>query len=726
MKLIVLFLILSFNQNAMGENKASLPNSPHAQTTQREERNGKISSKKASNPEHYSDALDFVLSQVNATKSDLGYSPRGYWLRYPTPQLIPNKIPAFDDLFAEPLMIYEYARTMGNVATDYLSDTLFNSKNFILHRLVYFLGVDRKITGFRNYSTNLHPVVCKKRPLYNALRRLREVTGVGMNDLIFGGTYGADSIKGLEEIPPEYRESLAKLILNVVDAYKWWQTALRNTKRDAVIKIIQNTDPSVYGQDSRYYPEFDDIYKTIDEHSLYYSAMKLADAGEKAARELDSISKIKPPGRFLFRWQSPIGEVVFAGGQDDTLKFTKSPLIYVNLGGNDIVHGPLGAGIFGVSIAIDIDGNDRYISDSTISQGCGIVGNGVLIDWSGNDFYSGARGAQGFGLYGLGLLFDNKGDDIYRAELAAQGEGTNGIGILADRKGNDSYYIFGQGQGAGIAGGVGVIVDHSGNDRYVAEPLSSVFDLGDYHSKFKINANGAQGYGGGRRADGSDGHSYAGGLGALIDVSGDDRYFSGNWTLGVGYWYGIGIVWDGAGNDVHRSCYFTQGSGAHYAIGALIDESGDDRHELYETAGAALGFGWDFVDALLFDRSGNDAYRAKIISMGVAEIRSNAFFIDLSGNDTYEIKNKTLKLGAADFRESYRQPNRYSPYISHAKEFGIFIDGGGEDTYKTHGGVYGNDKIWLQPSKSSKKYGVQNYGIGADLKSAYISEFREF
>lgn len=681
------------------------------------------------------DTMDSLLSIVHQSKSDLGYRPKSYWLRYPNPALIPYKIPAFDDLFANPLMIYEYTRTMGNVVTDYLGDSLFNSNNFILHRLVYFLGVDRKITGFRNYSTNLNPRICESKPLLDALKRLREITGVGMNSLVFGGQYGSDSIPGLGKIPPEFRIPLAKLILNVIDAYKWWETATRNLKTGAAARLVK-IDPSLLGQDNEFHPEFDDVYSSIDEHSLYYSAMKLADASEKCARALDSIISSKKVPDFIFRWNSPIGEIIIAGSGDDTFRFQNAPLIYVNLSGNDVVYGPLGAGIYpqGISVALDIRGNDKYFADSSISQGAGFVGNGVLIDWSGNDEYWGENGVQGMGIIGLGLIFDNEGDDFYHAALAAQGEGVNGIGMLIDRNGNDNYYLYGLGQGAGLAGGIGVLADRYGNDSYTAEPYSGVVNLGDYHSKFKINANAAQGYGGGRRADGSDGHSYAGGLGALLDASGNDVYVSGNWTLGIGYWYGIGLVWDGAGDDLYRSCYFTQGSGAHYSIGALIDEAGNDRHELFETAGAALGFGWDFVDALLFDRSGNDFYSAKIISMGVAEIRSNAFFIDLQGNDEYIMNEKTLKFGAADFRKSYKTPNRYSPFAFHASEFGIFIDGGGKDKYKLRSKdgefkkskIYKNDSIWLQPDSTSTKFGFKNYGLGADVEKGFIREFKEF
>ena len=63
------------------------------------------------------------------------------------------------------------------------------------------------------------------------------------------------------------------------------------------------------------------------------------------------------------------------------------------------------------------------------------------------------------------------------------------------------------------------------------------------------NSN-AQGAGMGRRGDISDGHAWAGGLGALIDLSGNDEYVSGNWAAGVGYWFGTGVLYDGEGREV--------------------------------------------------------------------------------------------------------------------------------------------------------------------------------
>lgn len=170
------------------------------------------------------------------------------------------------------------------------------------------------------------------------------------------------------------------------------------------------------------------------------------------------------------------------------------------------------------------------------------------------------------------------------------------------------------------------------------------------------------------------------------------------------------MFYDGDGNDIYKSCYFTQASGAHFAIGALIDEEGDDEHELFETAGAALAFGWDFTISFFLDKKGDDKYIAKIISLGVAQIRSNAFFFELGGSDIYKIKKKTEKLGAATFRKGYKIPNPLSPYIYYANSFALFIDIGGKDFYLIEDEVeeipYKNNAIWFQPAKSAPNFTV--------------------
>jgi len=377
-----------------------------------------------------------------------------------------------------------------------------------------------------------------------------------------------------------------------------------------------------------------------------------------------------------------------------------------------------------------LGGDDSYEAQANSQQGSGILGIGIVYDAAGNDEYIGKEYAQGAGLFGVGILFDRDGNDKYRAEFSSQGCGYFGVGLCFDATGNDSFYIYGAGQGfGGIGGGVGVLADYEGDDSYIGEPSPDVINLSDYHSEMKINGNGVQGVGFGRRGDITDGHAWAGGLGAIIDMKGNDHYLSGNWSLGTAYWFSTGIAYDGTGNDIYESCYFTQGSGAHYCNGILIDEGGNDKHEMYETAGAGLGFGWDWTNGILINLGGDDSYRAKMISIGLAQIRSNAFLIDIGGNDRYALGEGTPGLGEASYRESYSKPRKLTPYPYYCKSIGAFIDIGGTDEYysftdstETQHIRASDNSIWFAPSKSDSTYGFNNFGIGIDIESGFIPE----
>jgi hypothetical protein len=674
--------------------------------------------------------IDEALEKVGLTREDLGYRPKGYWIRYPLPDYIPHKLPFFDDLFEEPLKIYDFTKSLAYAGEKFLSPKYLDSKSDALYQLVYFLGVNLKVSGFRNFGSNIFPRVSEMGPLEDALVRLFEISGNQMNVSSFGARY--DSLlhyeeirKFVEEVPETLHIPLSEIILNLLDAYKFWLISVRNVDPEDMIRVFYVRDfPETQSDGSKYYPEFDDVVEDIDEHSLYYCALKSVDASFRAFRSLKELKK--GIGKFHASLRTPLGVIEVGGTGNDTFR-VKESLLVLDMGGSDLYMGSAGAThrpFHPISVLIDLEGDDVYKSEEA-SQGCGILGVGILIDGEGNDYYKSRRYSQGMGVFGLGLLFDGGGNDRYEAEVGAQGCGFFGIGILAEGSGDDSYYIYGNGQGDGEFGGIGILVDRRGNDSYKAEPYSEVFDRGDYHSNYVINANNSQGFGGGRRGDGSDGHSWAGGLGALIDIEGNDSYLSGNWSLGTGYWYGVGLLYDGSGDDIYSSCYFTQASGAHFSIGALIDEGGNDEHKLFETAGAALAFGWDFTVSLFLDKEGDDEYVAKIISIGVAQVRSNALFFDLGGDDIYKIERKTEKLGAATFREEYRTPNPLSPYFYYANSIALFIDRGGKDTYIVEGerNSYGNNSEWLQPSRNDPNFGFNNFGIGIDRDRGEVEDF---
>lgn len=708
------------------------------------------------------DVLGKILGQVGFDRSDLGYQPKGYWNRFPLD--VPYRLPSFDDLFAEPLKLYDFATVMGNTVETYLDPAFADTSDVGLYKMLYGLGVDVRLGGFRSYSANLKSAPTGDEPLLQAIEQVYGLAGKDVEYRTFGNRYGAggaaeDIREQIAALPDTVEIIIAELIVNLADAIHWRTLAFRNCEPEDMLRayVIRNL-AQTQGDGQVYYPELDDIAATIDWASLHYAALKTVAAAEQAERALLPLVDMIPED-YEMQIETPYGTIaLFSPVYDrdrvphpffssiraklpDWMPYdATNTLCVIDFGRNSVWQGSPGATssiLNPVSVLIDLGGDDYYGYEKKTyppSAGVGLMGIGVAIDSKGNDTYNGSIYAQGAGLFGVGVLLDRSGDDVYKAEESAQGCGYFGIGLCFDGTGDDEFYLYGDGQGfGGIGGGVGVLGSFDGNDKYTAEPMSEVFNRGDYHSENKINANNAQGAGFGRRGDGSDGHAWAGGLGTIIDINGNDQYYSGNFTLGVGYWFGTGIVVDRSGNDHYKSCYFTQGSGAHYCNGILIDEGGDDFHELHETAGAGLAFGWDFTNALLINKGGNDRYTAKMISFGLAQIRSNALFFDIGGNDEYLFAKDAVGLGAATWREDYEKPSKLHAYNSYAKSFGGFIDIGGEDFYYSFDGenrgahpLAKDNSMWLQPARTDSTFGANNYGVGIDTELGTVPELFKF
>lgn len=683
------------------------------------------------------DALGLILDTVGFDRSDLGFAPKGYWNRYPLE--IPYRLASFDDLFAEPLKLIDYTKTMGASVEKYLEPDFFDTTSEALYYLTYSLGVDRRMGGFRNYSANLLPVDSPADPLIKAIGELYLLSGQPYEYSTFGSyvddrpPYKRKITALLKEIDHETEAVLARAIHNLADIIYWRNLAFRRCDRETMAGVFRIRDlASTQSDGIVYYPGIDDIALDIDWPSLHYAGLKTAALIKETSDTLSRLNAFN--GDKLIDITTPYGRIVLIGKDyRDFPVDLDNTLLAIDFGADGEYSGAVGAnaGLDNpVSLFIDLGGNDRYIESAKPSCGSGLLGIGALYDRSGDDIYRCGDLAEGFGFFGMGLICDRSGQDDYRAGLSAQGCGYFGIGLACDVEGDDIYYLYGDGQGyGGVGGGVGVLADYDGNDKYTGEPSSEVYDRGDYHSDHKINGNGVQGVGFGRRGDGSDGHSWAGGLGAIIDIHGNDHYLSGNWSLGCGYWFATGIAYDKEGDDYYESCYFTQASGAHYCNGILLDEAGKDRHELYETAGAGLGFGWDFANALLINIGGDDSYYANMISMGLAQIRSFAFLIDIGGNDKYMLKSGTAGLGEATYREDYRYPRDLAPYYYYNKSFGGFIDIGGKDEYLSFDEISKsphprarNNSLWSAPAPKDSTYGANNYGVGIDLEEGSFPE----
>ena len=287
--------------------------------------------------------------------------------------------------------------------------------------------------------------------------------------------------------------------------------------------------------------------------------------------------------------------------------------------------------------------------------------------------------------------------------------------MLVDAAGRDSYRVYSDGQGFGGVAGVGVLVDRAGDDRYEAEVDPKVTGRPSYHTEGKVTVSNAQGCGMGRRGDGSDGHSWAGGVGCLLDVEGNDTYTAANWAQGCGYWFGTGLVWDGAGNDEFRANGWASGSGAHFCIGCLVDESGDDLHHVTQNWGP--GYGHDFTVGICCDLAGNDRYEAGGAGIGWSINRSVALLLDGGGDDAYSFTDPKPRPGTAVYDARFLDRSGGTPlYWTESTSVGLFLDVGGHDKYPA--GF--EDGMSAADPAGSENGRARNFGIAVDRPSGRL------
>ncbi|HYE77091.1 MAG TPA: hypothetical protein VEI97_03810, partial [bacterium] len=232
------------------------------------------------------DALAVALATVGFSRDDLGYNPKGYWNRYPDPVTTPYKLRAFDDLFAEPLQTYDYTRTMANAASTYL-DPGFGSKEGEkpadrLYHLTYLLGVDRLMGGFRNYSANLTARPHPTEPLKEAIRAMYAYGGRELESPTFGQTTpwpakGSPEEAMLASIPLELQTVVARALLNMLEAARWRDLALRNVDgKDLAAAFAARDLGMTQGDGQVYYPVIDDVARAMDWQSMGYAWLKTA------------------------------------------------------------------------------------------------------------------------------------------------------------------------------------------------------------------------------------------------------------------------------------------------------------------------------------------------------------------------------------------------------------------------------------------------------------------
>jgi len=370
-----------------------------------------------------------------------------------------------------------------------------------------------------------------------------------------------------------------------------------------------------------------------------------------------------------------IGWIVIGGLGDNRYDMSRIAGVFDPSGNDLYVWGTQREGNQGI---IDLAGDDRYIGSSEQGPAGAWRGLSIVLDVAGNDRYSGERLSGGCGWLGVGLLIDRAGDDVYDCGPWALGAGLCGVGLLFDDAGRDVYLDRGFSQGLGGPVGIGLLIDNAGNDLH-----HSRGSTGGADAVPGITLSFSQGMAVGARG------LLPGGIGALVNIGGDDRYEADEFSQGGAYWLGLGLLCDTAGHDLYRGSHYSQGFGCHQAAGALIDLGGDDTY--WSTVSAAQGAAWDEAVGLLIDAGGNDAYRGGALVQGSAAQSAFAALIDFGGRDHFS--------AAGPYRQGESGPNTYHPDHRAARSLSLLLLGG-MDAF-TSAGPWTADTVWQWPEKGA-------------------------
>jgi len=332
-------------------------------------------------------------------------------------------------------------------------------------------------------------------------------------------------------------------------------------------------------------------------------------------------------------------------------------------------------------IIIDLGGDDYYRGKSDFALGSGCLSVGLLLDFGGNDRYDAGSFGLGSGYFGFGMLYDAGGDDRYDGDTHVQGAGSFGLGLLIDEGGRDTYNAALYSQGFGFVEGIGLIYESDGSDTYYAGgKYKDALRYADHYLSL------SQGFGYGLRP------WMSGGIGAIIDLKGNDLYYADIFAQACSYWWSLGMIYDSSGNDNYQCFQYGQGTATHMALGVMIDDAGND---VYFGKGLMQGCGHDYSCGLILDRGGNDTYTAYDLSQAAGSANGVGVLIDNNGDDRYLVRNTGNTHG-------YGNPRRGFGSI------GLFIDLGGKDQYTGHG----RDNLYW---KTGSKWGG---GMDIELKPA--------
>jgi hypothetical protein len=368
------------------------------------------------------------------------------------------------------------------------------------------------------------------------------------------------------------------------------------------------------------------------------------------------VSSVPPgvTGDVLLVQETSYGLVIIGGPGPNTYELDKRFGLVIDVGGKDLYRGVIASSADedqGNAVVIDLNGDDTYVG-APLGLATGRLGVGLLIDHAGDDVYQLDMGSGGAGFGGLGILFDAKGNDVYMGSRLTQGAAIGGLGLLLDSAGNDRYTSHGFAIGFGGPSGVGAVIDITGDDHYqCGDKYPSAYNKDDAPN--------------GKPGDPMFQYDCFGlGAGSGKRILSKRPEWQAHNLAG-----GWGLLLDAEGQDHYQSANFSQGHGYFFGVGVFLDLDGDD-----DAQAARYGHGSSahYGVALFIDRHGDDRYSSTgpFYNGGVAWDHGVSLMLDSGkGNDRYALNHST-GLGGADY-----------------SGWGLFIDEGGNDQYNVKSGL---------------------------------------
>lgn len=295
-------------------------------------------------------------------------------------------------------------------------------------------------------------------------------------------------------------------------------------------------------------------------------------------------------GDILLVQETSYGLILIGGPRPNTYELDKRFGLIIDVGGKDLYRGMIAASSDedqGNAVVIDLNGDDTY-DGAPLGLATGRLGVGLLIDHAGDDVYQLDVGSGSAGFGGLGILFDANGQDVYQGNRLTQGAVIGVLGLLLDAAGNDRYTSHGFAIGFGGPLGVGAVIDITGDDYY---------QCGDTYP----SAYNAQDTPTGKPGDPLYQYDCFG-LGAGSGERIPTKKLEWHAYSLAGGW---GLLLDIEGHHHYDSANFSQGQGYFFGAGMKLDLDGDDEHQAARYGhGASAHFGI----GLFIDRHGDDRY----------------------------------------------------------------------------------------------------------------------